>query len=82
MKGLFIETDYVLSNTHSMLVGQKLDESSDISSTGNVQHLNIKWHPVRELLGVSSFIPSTGGFVSFYTKKVFFIYSQKPSFLL
>ncbi|KAI1719975.1 intraflagellar transport protein [Ditylenchus destructor] len=49
-----------------MLVGQKLDE---VVAVENVQHLSIKWHPVREILGVSSHIPSTGGFVSFYTKK-------------
>lgn len=55
-----------------MLVGQKLQDNNRIGGSPantSTETLCIKWHPVRDFLGVSSFISSKGGFVSFFTKE-------------
>lgn len=57
-----------------MLVSQKLDVGQDEEQT---QHLQLKWHFIKDFLAVSSFIPSKGGFLSFYTKKASIIQNFK-----
>uniref|UniRef100_A0A915CSH0 Anaphase-promoting complex subunit 4-like WD40 domain-containing protein n=1 Tax=Ditylenchus dipsaci TaxID=166011 RepID=A0A915CSH0_9BILA len=59
-----------------MLVSQKLDTQDTFAVVDSVENLNIKWHLGREFLGVSSFIPGKGGFLSFYTKR-----AEKPFYL-
>jgi hypothetical protein len=42
----------------------------DEEKTPTTEHLKIEWHLNRDLLGVASATSNTGGFVSFFTKKV------------
>jgi hypothetical protein len=53
----------------SMLISQKLDQDAS-TFAGDTQHSDIKWHPVRDILAVSSFAQGLGGYVSFVSKKV------------
>jgi hypothetical protein len=51
-----------------MLISQKLE--SEASTLSDARHSQIKWHPTRDILGVSSYTGSLGGYVSFVSKTV------------
>jgi len=43
-----------------------------MSTTTTTKHLKLEWHSSKDLLAVSSINSNSGGFISFFTKKVLF----------
>ncbi|CAD5216485.1 unnamed protein product [Bursaphelenchus xylophilus] len=49
-----------------MLVSKAVDDPSTAASP---THVDLSWHPIRDVMAVASHSPSTGGYVSFVTHK-------------
>lgn len=60
----------------SMLISQKLDNDASTLSA-EAEHSDIKWHPTRDILAVTSYAQALGGYVSFVSKKASFCLNKE-----